>query len=160
MKLYINQRVFSIGDKYDIYDEQQNAVYHVESELFTINAKLHLYNMQRQEMYYIKRKFTLFFAEYEIYQQDNLVACINQELSFFHPKLNVESVMGNFVIEGDFMSMDYQLSNDGAYFGSIQKKWFSWGDSYELDVANDENTGFFCALVIAIDNCLHNESSN
>lgn len=160
MKLYIKQRVFSLGDKYDVYDAQENVVFNVESELFTIGAKLHLFDTQGQEIFYIKRNFTLFLADYEIYQGNDLIARINQEFSFFHAKLNVESVMGDFEINGDFMSMDYQITRNGQYFGGVYKKWLSWGDSYELDVPENQNAGFFCALVIAIDNCLHNESNH
>jgi uncharacterized protein YxjI len=160
MKLYIKQRVFSLGDKYDVYDAQENVVFDVESQLFTIGAKLHLLDTQGRELFYIRRNLTFFLAEYEIYQGNNLVAKINQEFALFHSKLNVESALGNFALEGDFMSMNYQITRDGQYFGSVYKKWLSWGDSYELDVPDNQDAGFFCALVIAIDNCLHNESNH
>lgn len=159
MKLYIKQRIFSIGDKYDIYDAQENVVFDVKSELFTIGAKLHLYNTEGRELYYIKRKITFFLARYEIYQEDNLCATVSQEFALFKSKLNVESSFGEFRIEGDFFSMDYVIYRNGGYFGSVHKKWLSWGDSYELDIPEEENAGFFCALVIAIDNCLHNENN-
>ena len=158
MKLYIKQRIFSLGDKYDVYDADENVVFDVESEIFTIGAKMHLYDTQGQELYYIKRKLTFFLAEYEIYYHDQLCATISQEFKFFHSKLNVDSSIGNFTIEGDFMAMDYEILRDGQYFGSIHKKWLSWGDSYELDIPDARNAGFLCALVIAIDNCLHNEN--
>jgi uncharacterized protein YxjI len=158
MKLYIKQRVFSFGDKYDVYDADENVVFNVESELFTIGAKLHLYDTNGQELYYIRKKLTFLLAEYEIYQNNTLCAVISQEFAFFSSKLNVESDMGSFRIEGDFMSMDYDIIKDGIYFGSIHKKWLSWGDSYELDIPDSQNAGFLCALVIAIDNCMHNEN--
>lgn len=158
MKLYIKQRVFSFGDKYDIYDANQNTVFQVKGEIFTIGAKLHLYDIQGRELYFIKRKITFFMPQYEIYQNNMLCAVIKKEFTFFKPKLYVESSHGNFSIEGDFFNLDYSLYRNGQYFGSIHKKWLSWGDSYELDIINDENAAFFCALVIAIDNCLHNEN--
>lgn len=158
MKLYIKQRIFSLGDKYDIYDVNQNVVFDVDSEIFTIGAKLHLYDIQGRELYYIKRKITFFMAQYEIYQNNMLSAVIEREFSFFTPKLNVESSLGNFSIEGDFFNLDYSIYKNGQYFGGIHKKWLSWGDSYELDIPNEEYAAFFCALVIAIDNCLHNEN--
>jgi uncharacterized protein YxjI len=160
MKLYIKQRIFSLGDKYDVYDADENVVFDVESELFTIGAKLHLYDTQGRELYYIKRKFTFMLAEFEIYQNNDLCATISQEFALFRAKLDVDSCLGNFSIEGDFLSMDYDIIRDGIYFGSIHKKWLSWGDSYELDIPDAQNAAFLCALVIAIDNCLHNEHNN
>jgi len=159
MKLYIKQRIFSLGDKYDVYDANENVIYDVQSELFTIGAKLHLYDTQGRELYYIKRKLTFMLAQFEIYQNDRLCATISQEFALFHSKLNVDSSMGNFSIDGDFMSMDYEITRNNQYFGSIHKKWLSWGDSYELDILDADNAEFLCALVIAIDNCLHNEKN-
>lgn len=159
MKLYIKQRIFSLGDKYDIYDANENVVFDVKSELFTIGAKLHLCDSYGQELYYIRRRITFFLAKYEIYKNNMLCATISQELTFFKSKLNVDSSYGVFEIRGDFLSMDYEITKDGRYYGSVHKKWLSWGDSYELDIPEEENAGFFCALVIAIDNCLHNENN-
>lgn len=158
MKLYIKQRIFSIGDKYDIYDINENVVFDVQREIFTIGAKLHLCDPSGNELYYIKRKLTFLLAQYEIYKDQILCATISQEFTLFHSKLNVDSCFGNFEINGDFLSMDYTITKDGQYFGSIHKVLLSWGDSYELDIPDAENAGFLCSLVIAIDNCLHNEN--
>ena len=160
MKLYLKQKIFSIKDKYNIFDVNENLVYHVVSEFFTIGAKLHLYNKHEQEEYYIKRRITFFLAKYEIYKNDVLCATVSQELSFLRSKLNVNSTYGNIGIKGNFLSMDYEMTRDGQYFGSVHKKWLSWGDSYEIDIPNEEHAGFMCALVIAIDNCLHNGNNN
>ncbi|MDF2541531.1 MAG: hypothetical protein K0S47_1249 [Herbinix sp.] len=160
MKLYLKQRIFSLGDKYDIYDVNENTIFNVESELFSFGPKLHLYDSSGNELYYIKRRITFFLAQYEIYRHNDLCATIQQELTFFRKELSVESDHGQFAINGDFLSMDYTLTRNGAYFGSVQKKWLSWGDSYEIDIPDSEDAGFVCALVIAIDNCLHNDSNN
>ena len=56
--------------------------------------------------------------------------------------------------------MDYTIQKDGDYFGSVHKKWLSWGDSYELDIPNSEHAGFFCALVVAIDHYIHNDQTS
>jgi uncharacterized protein YxjI len=142
-------------------DAEGNVVYDVQSEFFTLAAKLHLYDSNGQEQYFIKKKLTFLLAEYEIYNNSNyLCATVSQEFAFFKSKLNVNSSFGNFEINGDFMSMDYDILRNGQYYGSVHKKWFSWGDSYELDIPSPEDAGFVSALVIAIDNCLHNENRN
>ena len=42
--LYMRQRVFSWGDKFEIYDNAGNVKYYVEGEVFTFGKKLHLYD--------------------------------------------------------------------------------------------------------------------
>lgn len=160
MQLYLKQRVFTIGDQYDIYDVNGNPVFHVGSEIFTIGAKMHLCDLNGTELYYIRQNFTLFLAQYEIYRNDLLCAVVSQEFAFFSAKLNVESELGRFDITGDFMGMNFQITLNGQYFGSICKKWLSWGDTYELDIPDAGQAPFVCALVAAIDNCIHNDRKN
>lgn len=160
MNLYIKQKLFSIGDKYNVYDANDQLVYDVQSEIFTIGAKIHLNDSFGRELYFIKRRVTFMCAKYEIYRGDILCAEIQQEFRFFKPKLTISSDYGNFEIEGDFFSWDYTIYKDGILFGSVCKKWLAWGDSYELHAPDGSDPAFFSALVIAIDNCLHNENSN
>jgi uncharacterized protein YxjI len=159
MNLYLKQKIFSFKDKYNIYDENENLVYHVDSELFTIGGKFHLYNANQEEEFFIKKKITFMLAKYEIYKNEQLYATINQEFSFLKPKLRVDSNFGEFLIKGEFMSRNFEITNNGSYFGGIQKKWLTWGDTYEINIPDSENASFTCALVIAIDNCLHNENN-
>ena len=159
MKLYIKQRVFSFNDKYDIYDMDQNVVYNVEGEMFTINAKMHLKDPFGRELYFIKKRFTFFMAQYEIYKDGSQCAAITQQFSILSRKLNVRSIYGRFEISGNCLGMDYDVLKDGQYFGSIHKKWLSWGDSYEIDIFNQQDAPFMCALVVAIDNCMHNQNN-
>ena len=53
VNLYIRQRVLSLTDRYDIYDEYGNPYFHVKSEFLTLAAKLHLYDRTGAELYYI-----------------------------------------------------------------------------------------------------------
>lgn len=107
MKLYIKQKVFSIGDSYNILDENGNAVFFVKSELFTLAAKLHLNDAAGNELYYIKKKITLFLSKYEIYQGNSLCAVISQKMTFMKSRMMVDSNTGSYEIEGDFLSMNY-----------------------------------------------------
>lgn len=159
MNLYIKQRIFSLKDKYNVYYESGEPVYSVEGELFSWGAKIHLYDLNGSELYYIKQKVLTFLPEYEIYTGDSFCARVKKELSFFTPRLNVQSSYGDFEIVGSFMEMDFDIQRDGQIFGQIHKQWLSWGDTYCLTVEKPADAAFFTSLVIAIDNCLHNDSN-
>ncbi len=157
MKLYIKQRVFSIGDKYDVCDEWGNPVYHVESQVFAFLDKIHIFDMKGKELFFIKRKMSFFGAIYEIYNGNILCAQIQQRIRFLRSQLDINSQYGQFTIEGDFFSHDFSIYNGNTLVGTVQKAYFSWGDSYQLDISSYSDPAFFTTLVIAIDNCLHNE---
>jgi uncharacterized protein YxjI len=121
LELFIRQRVFSLGDKYDVYDERQEPVYHVQGELFSWGAKIHLYDLGGSELFYIRQKLLAFLPEYAVFQGENFCARIKKELSFFHPRLSVESSFGDFEITDNFMDMDYEITRDRIPMGEIHK---------------------------------------
>ena len=45
MKLYIKQKVFSWGAKFNITDENGEERYSVAGEVFTLAKKLHIYDL-------------------------------------------------------------------------------------------------------------------
>ena len=159
MNLYIQQRVFSIGDRYSIFNENEQTVYTVQSELFAFGAKLHLLDTSGQELYYIERKLFRFLPEYHIYKDDTLYAVLKKELSFFEKSIDIDSSFGRFEMQGDLFAMDFTITNNGRYIGELHKKWLSFGDSYELSIADGTDPAFFCTLAIAVDNCIHNENN-
>lgn len=156
MQLYLKQKVFAIRDKYNILDFEQNLVYAVSGELFTFIPKFHLCDENGKELFCIKKRFFLFLAKYDIFEEDALIATIKQDMAFFRKRMTVESLYGNFSIKGDVFAWDFSIISGGKLCASVSKKLLSWGDSYEISIYDDENAAFICAMVIAIDNCLHN----
>jgi len=159
MKLYIQQRIFSIGDKYDVFDEHQNVRYIVEGKVFSIGAQLSIMDYTGKPLYFIKQRITFFLQHYELYKDDYLMADIKREITFFSPKLTVTSHYGDFFIQGDMLAMEFEIFKDSTRIGAVHKKWLSWGDTYELDIYDDFDVDFFVALVVAIDNAIHNENN-
>lgn len=156
MRLYIKQRIFSLGDKYDIYDESGEVYIHVKSEIFTFGARIHVYDLSDNELFYIEQRLFRFLPTYGIYKGDILFATLRKEFTFFSPRLSIDSEYGFFEIKGDLLAMDFDITQNGFLIGSISKEWFRLADCYELDISDGFDPGFFCALTIAIDNCLHN----
>ena len=157
MYLYIKQKMFSWKDKYKVYDAEGNLYFDVESEFMTMTPRFHLTDLSGRELFYIHRNFTFFAAQYEIYQGEHLCAAIQQHVRWFSAKLDISSDYGDFEVEGDFMGRDYTISCNGTCIGMVRKKWMSWSYWYELEIPDEKYAAFFSALVIAIDNCLHDD---
>ena len=159
-KLYIKQKVFSFGDKYNIYNESGQPVFSVQGEVFTFGAKIHIYDATGTEIFFIQQKLFRFLPEYHIYSGNTLSAIIKKEFSFFTPKLSIQSEFGDYTFVGNLFGMDFSILRNNISVGELHKVWLSWGDSYELIINNDNDIPLFCALSIAIDHCIHNENRN
>lgn len=111
MTLYIKQKLFSLGDRYEILDSNQQPVYRAKGKLFTMGNKIQLFDMQDCEVIFLKQRLLTLLPAFEIYQGDNLFATVSKEFTLFKKKICVESNHGVFVINGDFWNHEYSLKH-------------------------------------------------
>ncbi len=63
------------------------------------------------------------------------------------------------VVDDELWSHDYTITSNSGIVASISKAWFTWGDSYELDIADGADEISAVALVLAIDCVLEAQQS-
>ena len=149
MKLYIKEKVFSWGDKFTVKDAYGEDKYIVEGELFTFGKKLHVYDRSGREVAFIKQEVWSFLPRYYVFCGDRQIAEIKKEFTFLFPRYTIEGL--GWEIDGSFMAHDYQITKQGRKIVTISKEWMTWGDSYELDIADPADELVALAVVIAID---------
>src|SRR5690625_581679 len=65
-QLFIKQKVFSIGEKFTIKDEEQNDVYYVEGSFMKIPKTFEILNTMRQEIARITKKPFSFLPKFHV----------------------------------------------------------------------------------------------
>ena len=158
MKLYIKERIFTIGDQFSVLDDQGNEKYFVEGEVFTWGKKLHVYDRQGKEVAFIKQELFTFMPSYCVFVGGREIARVCKEFSFFRPRYYVEGL--NWEVEGHFWEHDYDVTKNGRNIVSIAKEWMTWGDSYELDIASEADEIVALAVVITIDCVVEQQNNN
>ena len=149
MKLYIKEKVFSWGDKFTVKDAYGEDKYIVEGEVFSWGKKLHVYDRSGREVAFIKQEVWSFLPRYYVFCGDRQIAEIKKEFTFLFPKYTIEGL--GWEIDGSFMAHDYQITKRDRKIVTISKEWMTWGDSYELDIADPADELVALAVVIAID---------
>ena len=149
MKLYIKQKVFSWKDKFYVKDENGNDRYYVEGEFFSLGKKLHIYDMNSNEIAFIHQKVLSFLPRFLVFIGGIQVAEIVKEFTFFRNKYRIEGL--GWDVDGDFMDHDYEITHMGRPIVAISKEWFTWGDSYMLDIADNVDPVNALSVVLAID---------
>ncbi len=157
MKLYIKQKVFSWNLKFTVKDEYGQDKYFVEGEFFSWGRKLHIYDMRGNEVACVQQKVMSFLPKYYVLVNGVQIAEIVKEFTFLKPKYRIDGL--NWNINGDFWSHDYNIMCNGNLIVTISKEWMTWGDSYELDIANPQDEIVALAVVITVDCVLAAQNS-
>ena len=150
MKLYLLQQIFTFGEKFIVYDESEAERYYVEAELFSFGKKLHIYNIHDEEVALVHQRPFSLPPTFTVTQGERQLAAILKEFTFFHQTYTVEGP--GWQVEGNFFDHEYTISKDGQIVATVRKEWFTFGDSYEINISNarDEIVALATALVIDI----------
>lgn len=147
MKLYVRKKMASIKDVFNIYDENENEKYQVQGKVFSMGAKLTVSAIDGSKIAFIKERFNRFLPSFEFYVQDELVGTIREKVGW-KKRYVVEA--SDIEVEGDWWGMTFTIKAGGQVVGSVSKKWFSWGDFYEIEITNSNYELISIALVLAI----------
>ena len=149
MKLYMKQKIFSWSDTFTVKDAAGEDRYFIEGEVFSFGKKLHVYDRSGREVAFIHQKLWSFLPRYMVAVNGIDVAEIVKEFTFLRPKY---SILGpGWDVSGSFWEHDYEVMENGRPIVTIRKAWMTWGDTYELDIADPGNEVMALAVVLAID---------
>ncbi len=157
---YMKQKVYSIGEKYNIMDENQQVIYHVKGKVFSIKNKLDMFKGD-ELVYHLERKLFRLLPQYTLFSPDgSVVATIKKNFTFFGGKMTIDSIFCQMEILGQVWQYDFHVNKNGQEVMSVHKKWLSWGDSYQISIQEDAQEAYYVALVILIDVIFHQQKNH
>ncbi|MEK4870275.1 MULTISPECIES: LURP-one-related/scramblase family protein [Bacillaceae] len=148
-QLYIKQKVFSLSGKFTVKDQQEKDVYYVEGSFMKIPKTFSIRDENKNEIALITKKVLSFLPKFFVEINGQEVLTIKKEFSFFKARYNIEAA--GMEVLGNWWDMDFQVLQNGKVIGKVNKEWFTWGDSYKVQILNEELETIVIALVIAID---------
>ena len=158
MKRYLmKQQWLSWGDDYAIKDEEGNEVFFVDGRALSIGDKLSFEDSEGRELAFIAQKLFAWGPTYEIWRGDDLAAVIKKAMfTFFHCTFTVD-VPGpdDLTAEGDFGDWEYVFTRGGREVAVVSKRFFTWTDTYGIEIADGEDDVLILAAVVVIDQCCH-----
>ena len=159
MRYVMKQHLFSWGDDFTIKDETGADRYFVDGKAFSIGDKASFQDMQGHELARIEQKVLTIGRKYRILRDGKPVATVKKEpFTFFRDVFDVEdAAAGDLDATGDFIDHEYQFTRDGRPVATVSKKFFSWTDTYGVDIADGEDDVLILACTAVIDMCSHDE---
>lgn len=157
MRYVLQQKVFCLGDDYTIRDENGNARFYVDGKAFSFGDKLSFQDMKGNELAFISQKLLSWGPTYEIYRDGALAAVVKKQLfTFLNCKFTVD-VPGPDDLEavGDFLDKEYTFNRGDTAVATVSKRWFSFSDTYGVDIADAEDDVLILASTAVIDLCCH-----
>jgi uncharacterized protein YxjI len=157
MRYVMKQKLLSWGDDFTIKDEADNDAYFVDGKALSLGSKASFQDMSGNELAFISQKLLAWGPTYEIYRGGALVAVVKKELfTFFHCRFIVD-VPGpdDLTAEGDLMDHEYTFKRGNTPVAHVSKQWFTWSDTYGVDIADGEDAVLLLVSAVVVDMACH-----
>lgn len=148
MKLYIKQKVFALSESFEVRNEFNEVVYYVIGSFFRIPKKFIIYDANRKEVASAESELFKLLPRYDIRTQNESIT-LKRNFTFWRQSFDL--IGTDWKLVGDFFSHEYQVVSGTRPIMNLSKHWFTWGDSYELDIQDDKDALLCLAIAIAVD---------
>ena len=152
MKYYMKPKFFAIKEDFWIKNEYGEDTFFVDKKFLSLGLQFNMIK-NNEILYSVKEKLLTFLSNYEIYDNMEVVAKVNQKLTFMRDKIKVDSKYGEFTIQGNLFDYSYRIYQDNIVVAKIEKEIFAFTDNYKVDI-DFEDEAFILTLVVIIDNII------
>jgi uncharacterized protein YxjI len=157
MRYMMKQKLFAWGEDFVIKNQAGEDSFFVDGRAFSFGDKLSFQDMQRNELAFIRQKLLAWGPTYEITRNGALAAVVKKHLfTLFRCKFTVD-VPGpeDLEAQGSFLDLEYTFTRAGQAVAEVSKRWFSWTDTYGVDVRSGEDDVLILASTVVIDMVCH-----
>lgn len=150
MKLYAKKKMFSWTQDFNIYNTDDEVVYTGKGQFDLLGRrKMNVLNAQGEGLAFLKERGRAWSTTIEVFVHEQKVLNIRRKMLSFRPKYIIEGE--NWSVEGDFWGYDYTIHQNNHLVAVISKKYFSWTDTFEIDVQDESaNIVNIISIVMAI----------
>lgn len=158
MKVFIKNKILSVGGASSVTDENKNPVLEVKGRAFSITRKKFVRDTDGNLLYKVRDKFWRFLARSAfVYDAEGRkIAKVKEKYFSLRGVYLVHGYKDEISVEGQFFTGSPRIFRNGREIGTLRfdidfAAAFGIADSFVLE-AEKEDIPFLTALVVAIDN--------
>jgi uncharacterized protein YxjI len=156
----IKEKFWSWGNDFGIEDVDGNLCYYVDGSAFSWGDKLSFQDAQRKEVAFINQKLLSWKPRYQIIIDDKVFAEVIKEWTWLKKRFTLDVPGPNdYTIVGSFWEHEFTFQRSGRTVATVSKEFWSWADSYGVNVIDGEDEVAILCTCIVIDQILHDEST-
>jgi uncharacterized protein YxjI len=149
----IKERMFALGDDFDITDDDGRRLYHVDGKVLTLRDRLVIEDPSGNEVAAVHRHLVALRPTYEVTIGGEKAAEVRRH--FFTPfreKFTID-IPGpaDLQISGNLLDHEFSVECDGREVATVSKRWLSIRDTYGVQIADGEDHLLILASVLALD---------
>ncbi|WP_305785881.1 LURP-one-related/scramblase family protein [Symbioplanes lichenis] len=155
----IREKFFSLGDDFDVLDENGNKIYRVDGKVFSVRDRVVIEDVAGNEVASVHRQLVALRPTYEIRIGGEKAAEVRKKLlTPFRDKFTID-VPGpdDLTMKGDLLDHEYVIELGGEEVAAVSKRWLSIRDTYAVQVTANVEPLLIIGSALALDLALERE---
>lgn len=158
-KYYFKEKFFKITDNYWILDENGDRAFFLDQDFKFFGYEASLLDKNKDRLFHITKKIISLLPKFFVDFEDGSKIEISSDLTFLRKSIRVKSSDINLKLKGSFWDYDFEIYEGRNLVGEVNKKIFSFTDTYELTVHDERYTLACLALVICLNKIKDDEDA-
>ena len=149
MKLILKEKILSILDSFNVYDENDDIYFKVKGKV-ALAHKTAIYDAKGREVGMVREKIIDILPNFLLYKDGEKVGTCRKKISVIRPKFEID--FNGWDIKGNWLEWDYSIvDKSGKTVAVISKKLLRLTDTYVIDVKDEADALDALMVVLAID---------
>jgi uncharacterized protein YxjI len=156
----IRQNLISIGDDFWIENAEGKKVYKVDGKILRIRKTLVFEDLKGNTLCQIKERLLTIKDSMVIEDADgrDLAVVKKALLTPLRDKWDVNVKNGpDLDVQGDILDHEYAIKHGWNKVAEVSKKWFSFTDTYGVEIDEGQNDILVLAIAVAVDMMAHDD---
>lgn len=149
----IKEKLFSIGDDFDVLDEHGTKVLHIDGKVLSVRNRVLIEDPSGAEVASVHRHLVALRPTYEIRIGGEKAAEVRRKLfTPFRDKFTID-VPGpdDLEMKGNLLDHEYVIERGGEQVAAISKRWLTVRDTYAVRVSPGVDPLLVIGSVLALD---------
>jgi uncharacterized protein YxjI len=154
----MRQRMFSIGDDFNIEDEHGRRAFKVDGKALRVRSTLLFEDANGNELYKIQEKMVRVRDSMNIEDANGNVAAKvhNALITPLRDRWQIDIPGGeNLSTQGNILNHEYKIEKGRETVASISMRWFRVRDTYGVEIGPGQNDALLLAITVCIDMMAH-----
>ena len=159
MRYVMRQKLWAFGNSFTIKDEAGADRFRVDGKVLSLRGEMVFEDTAGRPLARVRKRLLSFGNVYDVYHGDQLFAVVKEGwLPLVRYRFTVDvgddgAGPGDLDIAGNFTDHEYTFERDGRAVAVVSKRWFSWTDTFGVDVADDADAVLVLACTAVVDLC-------
>ena len=156
ISLFMEQKLFSLKPRFDVFDKEKNVVFHAEGDITS-----HSFSIQQdgREVLKLKRKIAKILDEYVLVRNGETVAELKKKFRIVNPEVSGTVNGAELRIAGDLMGIDYDIKIGGRTVAHVDQDKAHWSDCYRISIKDEDVQDIVIALAVICDHVSDKDST-